>query len=245
MLITFIFLKQFKKSFKKHKNHEKIQNIKSSKTINKKRCILNNDYNNNNINIHNNKLNTPLLKIDKYNYNYYINNIKEESNAIPNNNLPILQNPLPREIMHKMYTSKSTKSISCLRQKIKPNDLFGVGEKKNKLQKIKCNRRYIKDIERNKSQKDIFIHRNRKSSIEILKEYNSLIKMHPAFDKRNNFLKFEKSGKKLRLFSSKNLKDENVFLKKIDFISPKLGCHIVPNDKIIKPFIPNLRESIK
>ena len=249
MLITFIFLKQFKKSFKKHKNHEKIPSIKSSKTINKKRYILNNDYNSNNINninIHNNnKLNTPLLKLDKYNYNYYLNNIKEEANAIPNNNLPILQNPLPREIMHKMYTSKSTKSISCFRQKIKPNDLFGVGEKKNKLQKIKCNRRYLKDIERNKSQKDIFIQRNRKSSNEILKEYNSLIKIHPAFEKRNNLLKFEKCGKKLRLLSSKNLKDEIGILKKIDFISPKLGCHIVPNDKILKPFIPNLRESIK
>ena len=183
-----------------------------------------------------------LLKLHKYNYNFYNNNIKEESNA--GQNLPILQNPLSHEIINKMYSSKSTKSISCFRQNIKPNDLFAAGEKKNKLDKIKCNKRYIKEIDKNRSQKDIFIHRNMKNNNEILKEYNSLIKIYPAFEKKNNFLKFEKYGKKIRLLSSKNLKDENGILKKISFNSPKLGYNIMPNDKIIKRFIPNLRESI-
>ena len=238
MLVTFVFLKQLKKSFKKH---EKIKSIKSSKTINKKKYILNNDYNIN-INTHNNnnKLNTPFLKLDKY--NYYPSYLKEESNA--GQNLPILQKPLSREIINKMYSSKSTKSISCFRQKIKPNNLFTVDEKKNKLQKIKCNKRYIKDIDKNKSQKDIFIQRNIKNNNDILKEYNSLIKIHPAFEKRNNFLKFEKCGKKLRLLSSRNLKDENEILKKIPYNSPKLGCNIMTNDKIVKSLFTNLRESI-
>ena len=222
MLVSFIFLKQFKSNFKKYKNNEKIKSTKSNKAINKIRYILNNDYSNinNNIHIHNNKLKSPLFKLDKHNYNYYISSKKEESNA--KQNLPVLKNPLSREIINKMYSFKSTKSISCFREKIKPNDLFSVGEKKNKLQKIKCKKRYIKDIDKNKSQKCLFIQRKIQNNNDILKDYNSLIKIHPSIEQRNNVFKFEKYGKKIRLLlSSRNVKDENGILQKIALNSPK------------------------
>ena len=143
-----------------------------------------------------------------------------------------------------MYSFKSTKNINCFKEKIKPNNLFSMGEKKNKLQKIKCNKKYMKDIDKNKSQNSLFIQRNIKNNNDILKEYNSLIKMHPPFEKRNNFFKFEKCGRKLRLLSSRNLKDENAILQKIVLNSPKFCCNIIKNDKIVKSYIPNLRKSI-
>ena len=204
MLISLIFLKQFKKYFN---IREKIKNIKSSK-------ILNNKYFN--FNETNNKLNASLKK-----------------------NLPILQKPIPRDLLNKMYSSKSTKSISCFRQNIKQNNLFAIEEKKNKLNKLKLNLRYIKNL-----QNDILVQRNSKNSIDLLKEYNSLFKLHPAFDIKSSFVKFENKGKKIRLLSSKNIKNENEVLKKIELNTPQKASNIMRNEKILKSFMPKLRESI-
>ena len=201
MLVSLIFLKQFKKKFK---IHERINNIKTCKTMNHRNYIINWDFNNNS------KLNTPLLKLDKY--NYYFNGNKEESNG--DQNLPVLEKNLSRDFI-KIHTAKSTKSINSFKSKIKPNNLFIIDEKKNKLKKIKCNIRFLKDIEKSKSQKDIFIQRNSINNNDILKEVNSLIKIHPAFEKRNNSIKLGKTSKGLRLLSSKNIKNENGILQKL------------------------------
>ena len=226
MLVSFIILKQFKKYFN---IHEKIKKVKSSKTLNNKHF---------NINDISNKLNKPLARPDKY--NYFVNT-KEEAKI--EQNLPVLQKPISRDIINKLYSSKSIKSISCFKQNIKPNNLFTIEEKKNKLNKLKLNLRYIKNIEKNKSQKDIFIPRNTKNSIDILKEYNSLIKIHPAFDRKNNFLNFDNKGKKIRLLSSRNLNGENGVLKKIELNNtPKLAS--MRNEKLLKSLMPKLRESI-
>ena len=226
MLVSFIILKQFKKYFN---IHEKIKNVKSSKTLNNKHF---------NINDISNKLNKPLGRPDKY--NYFVNT-KEEIKI--EQNLPVLQKPISRDIINKLYSSKSIKSISCFKPNIKPNNLFTIEEKKNKLNKLKLNLRYIKNIEKNKSQKDIFIPRNTKNSIDILKEYNFLIKIHPAFDRKNNFLNFDNKGKKIRLLSSRNLNGENGVLKKIELNNtPKLAS--MRNEKLLKSLMPKLRESI-
>ena len=219
MLISFIFLKQFKKFFN---IHEKIKN--SKKLINKY----------SNINDTNNKLYTPLVKSDKY--NYFVNP-KEGAKIEPN--LPLLNKPISRDIINKIYSSKPIKSISCFKQNIKPNNLFMIEDKKNKLNKLKLNSRYIKNIEKNKTKKDIFIPRNVNNNIQSLKENNSLIKILPGFEHKNNFLKFDNKGKKIRLLSSNKLNGENGILKYIGFNnSPKISRNLRRKEILLKSIIP-------
>ena len=229
ILLSFIFLKQFKKSFKRH---ERIKNIKSSKMAKFRNIIINNNYIN--------KFNSPLSKIDKYS-NYY-SDIKEESNF--DKNLPIIKNPLSRVIINKIYSFNISKSVSSFIQKIKPNNLFNMEEKKKKLNKIKNNFRYIKEIEKNKSQKNIFIQRNIKNSRDFSKEYNSLNKIYPSFEKKFNIFKLEKKGRKLRLFSSKNIQYDNEILKKITLNSPMISSNLITNHKILQTLKTKLRENI-
>ena len=229
ILLSFIFLKQFKKSFKRH---ERIKNIKSSKMAKFRNIIINNNYIN--------KFNSPLSKIDKYS-NYY-SDIKEESNF--DKNLPIIKNPLSRVIINKIYSFNISKSVSSFIQKIKPNNLFNMEEKKKKLNKIKNNFRYIKEIEKNKSQKNIFIQRNIKNSRDISKEYNSLNKIYPSFEKKFNIFKLENKGRILRLFSSKNIQYDNEILKKITLNSPMISSNLITNHKILQTLKTKLRENI-
>ena len=229
ILLSFIFLKQFKKSFKRH---ERIKNIKSSKMAKFRNIIINNNYIN--------KFNSPLSKIDKYS-NYY-SDIKEESNF--DKNLPIIKNPLSRVIINKIYSFNISKSVSSFIQKIKPNNLFNMEEKKKKLNKIKNNFRYIKEIEKNKSQKNIFIQRNIKNSRDFSKEYNSLNKIYPSFEKKFNIFKLENKGRILRLFSSKNIQYDNEILKKITLNSPMISSNLITNHKILQTLKTKLRENI-
>ena len=216
MLISFIFLKQLKKIFN---IHEKIKNSKK---------LIIKYYN---INDSNNKLFTPLVKSDKYNYFF---NSKEDTKIEPN--LPVLNKPISRDIINKIYSSKPIKSISCFKQNIKPNNLFMIEDKKNKL---KLNLRYIKNLEKNKTKKDIFIHRNVTNNIEALKENNSLIKIHPGFEHKNNFLNFDNKGKKIRLLSSNKLNGENGVLKCIGSNNyPNISRNLRRKEILLKSIIP-------
>ena len=218
MLISFTFLRQFKKNLKK-----KFKNAQNIILIKNKNCES--------------KLNTPILRNDKYR-NYY-NNIKEEENLA--NILPILQNPLSRKIMNKLYSAKSSKSINYLKQ-IKPNNLFSVEEKRNTS--IKKDNNLIKEVRDNKSQKNIIIQRNVENDLDINKKYNILIKKHPAIDKRNNFFSLENKGKKIRLLSSKKIKNDNYneILKKLSINSPKIVSDLMTNEKILKSFLKKLQK---
>ena len=202
MLISFIFIKQFEKLFPKNKikknNHNKI-------IENRKLMFINNDF----------KLNSPLIKLNKFSI-FYNNNNKENSKHI--NNLPLIKRPLSREILNKMFISKSTKDINDFKNNINLQNLFIIEERKNQLKKFHL--KNIKDRTRNNSQKEIFVKGNIKNSIDILKEHNSLNKIHSSIDKKCNIFKFESKGKKIKL---NLIKDENEYqvLKKISFNSPK------------------------
>ena len=145
-----------------------------------------------------------------------------------------MNKPISRDIINKIYSSKPIKSISCFKQNIKPNNLFMIEDKKNKLNKLKLNFRYIKNIEKNKTKKDIFIPRNVNNNIN-----NSLIKILPGFEHKNNFLKFDNKGKKIRLLSSNKLNSENGVLKYIGFNnSPKISRNIRIKEILLKSIIP-------
>ena len=222
MLISFIYLKQLKNVCKMHEK----KTIKKCKTLNK-------DYNINIHSEHNNQLNTPLLNLNKY--NDFFKNIKEESNVVPN--LPLLQKPSSIDTINKKNSaSKSKRDISFFRTKIKPNDLFNINENKNKLKKIKCNIKYYKNIETIKSQHNISFQRNPKNS-DLFKQIKSLIKNNPTFDNKINILKFNNKEKKVRLLSSKNVKENNSILKKFSLISSKIAF-LMTNEKILKKSIP-------
>ena len=217
MLISMVFLKEYKNYFKNcFRKRNRIKYLKRRRSNN-----------NHTINCDNNKLRTPLLKLDKG--SSYLNNIvKVESNL--DHNLPLLNKHIPRDIL-KMYTYKSLKNIKSIKQNVKPNNLFIIDEKKNNIKNVKYKLGSIKDNDKNKSTKDISIQRNHKNSIEILKEFNSSIKIHPSIDKRNNLFRFA-SEKRIRLLSSKklkNLKDENI-LQKIIMNTPK--AHNIMENKI-------------
>ena len=220
MLISFTFLRQFKKNLKK-----KFKNAQNIILIKNKNCES--------------KLNTPILKNDKYR-NYY-NNIKEEENL--DNILPILQNPLSRKIMNKLYSAKSSKSINYLKQ-IKPNNLFSIEEKRKSL--IKINNNLKKEVRNNKSQKNLIIQRNVENDLDINKKYNILIKKHPTLDKRNIFFNLENKRKKIRLLSSKNVKNDNYneILKKLSINSPKIVSDLMTNEKILKSFLKKIQKNI-
>ena len=114
-----------------------------------------------------------------------------------------------------------------------------IEDKKNKLNKLKLNLRYIKNIEKNKTKKDIFIPRNANNNIQSLKENNSLIKILPRFEHKNNFLKFDNKGKKIRLLSSNKLNGENGILKYIGFNnSPKISRNLRRKEILLKSIIP-------
>ena len=218
MLISFTFLKQFKRNLKK-----KYKNAQNIIAINHKNSES--------------KLNTPKLKNDKYS-NYY-NNIKEEENL--DNILPILQNPLSRKIINKLYSAKPSKSINYLKQ-IKPNNLFSIEEKRKTL--IKLNN-LIKEVRNNKSQKNIIIQRNVENDLDINKKNNILIQKYPSLDKRNYFFNLENKGKKIRLLSSKNIKnDDNKILKKLSINSPKIVSDLMTNEKILKSFLKKQQKNI-
>ena len=227
MLISFIFLKQFKKGY--FKRHKKNTIMKNFKTINRE--YINNENNNN--------LNTPILKMEKY--KFYFKSIKVDSNLV--SHLPILRKPSSREISNKNKSSKSTKNIHCFRDKIKPNNLFNNNENKNKLYKIKCSIKYSKEFDKNKSQKNIFLPRNEKNN-DILKEFNSIIKIKSTFQKKINILKFNKQGKNIRLLSSKNIKADNCILNKLSLLSPRMTSNLMTNEKILKSFIPKVKKLI-
>lgn len=211
MLISFIFLKQFEKIYPK----KKIKKIKFKRIIeNRKSTILNNNF----------KLNSPI-KLNKFNI-FYNNNNKDVSKHI--NNLPLIQRPLSREILNKMYTSKSTKNIDEYKMNIKPKNLFTIEERKNQLKKFHL--KSIKDKTRNNSQKEIFLKKNIKSINDILKEHNSLIKIHQTIDKKPNIFKIGNKEKKIKL---NLIKDENEYevLKKIPINSP---INLMTNEMIFK-----------
>ena len=227
MLISMNFLKQLKYYFKnsfKRKKKLKINNIKNK---NNKNFIFNFE--------NNNKLNTPLLKKDKT--TSYINSIFKVESNLERNNLPLLNKSISRDIINIMNIVKSTKSNSCIKQKINPVKLFSTNEKKNKIIDIKYILGYKKDINKIKSQKDIFTKIKHKNNSELLKDYNFNIKINPSLDNRNNLLKFNKIGKRIRLLSSdlKDLKKENKIFQKIH--TPK--SILMKNKKILKPIIPN------
>jgi hypothetical protein len=212
MLMSFIFLKQFEKyypkKFKKNKYKKIIENKKSTF----------NEF----------KLNSPLIKINKFNI-FYNNINKENSKNI--NNLPLIKKPFSKEILKKIYTSKSTKDINDFKININSNDLFIIEERKNQLKKFHL--KSIKDKTRNYSQKEIFIKRNIKNSTDILKEHNSLNKIYPSIEKKCNIYKFENIGKKIKL---NLMKDENEYqvLKKISINSPKKTINLMTNEIIFK-----------
>jgi len=117
MLMSFIFIKQFEKLYPKNK----IKKNKFKKIIeNRKSTFINNDF----------KLNSPLIKLNKFSI-FYNNINKENSKHI--NNLPHIKRPLSREILNKMYTSKSTKDINDFKNNINPQNLFIIEERKNQL----------------------------------------------------------------------------------------------------------------
>ena len=138
-----------------------------------------------------------------------------------------------------MYTSKSTKDINDFKNNINPQNLFIIEERKNQLKKFHL--KSIKD-KRNNSQKEIFAKRNIKNSIDILKEHNSLIKIHPSIDKKCNIFKFENKGKKIKINLMKDEKDYQV-LKKISINSPKSTINLMTNEMIFKSF--NTKSPIK
>ena len=224
MLISFIFIKQFEKLFPKNKikknNHNKI-------IENRKLMFINNDF----------KLNSPLIKLNKFSI-FYNNNNKENSKHI--NNLPLIKRPLSREILNKMFISKSTKDINDFNNNINLQNLFIIEERKNQLKKFHL--KNIKDRTRNNSQKEIFVKGNIKNSIDILKEHNSLNKIHSSIDKKCNIFKFESKGKKIKL---NLIKDENEYqvLKKISFNSPKSTINLMTNEIVFKSF--NTKSPIK
>ena len=224
MLISFIFIKQFEKLFPKNKikknNHNKI-------IENRKLMFINNDF----------KLNSPLIKLNKFSI-FYNNNNKENSKHI--NNLPLIKRPLSREILNKMFISKSTKDINDFKNNINLQNLFIIEERKNQLKKFHL--KNIKDRTRNNSQKEIFVKGNIKNSIDILKEHNSLNKIHSSIDKNCNIFKFESKGKKIKL---NLIKDENEYqvLKKISFNSPKSTINLMTNEIVFKSF--NTKSPIK
>lgn len=223
MLMSFIFIKQFEKLYPKNK----IKKNKFKKIIeNRKSTFINNDF----------KLNSPLIKLNKFSI-FYNNINKENSKHI--NNLPHIKRPLSREILNKMYTSKSTKDINDFKNNINPQNLFIIEERKNQLKKFHL--KSIKD-KRNNSQKEIFAKRNIKNSIDILKEHNSLIKIHPSIDKKCNIFKFENKGKKIKINLMKDEKDYQV-LKKISINSPKSTINLMTNEMIFKSF--NTKSLIK
>jgi len=223
MLMSFIFIKQFEKLYPKNK----IKKNKFKKIIeNRKSTFINNDF----------KLNSPLIKLNKFSI-FYNNINKENSKHI--NNLPHIKRPLSREILNKMYTSKSTKDINDFKNNINPQNLFIIEERKNQLKKFHL--KSIKD-KRNNSQKEIFAKRNIKNSIDILKEHNSLIKIHPSIDKKCNIFKFENKGKKIKINLMKDVKDYQV-LKKISINSPKSTINLMTNEMIFKSF--NTKSPIK
>lgn len=224
MLMSFIFIKQFEKLYPKNK----IKKNKFKKIIeNRKSTFINNDF----------KLNSPLIKLNKFSI-FYNNINKENSKHI--NNLPHIKRPLSREILNKMYTSKSTKDINDFKNNINPQNLFIIEERKNQLKKFHL--KSIKDKTRNNSQKEIFAKRNIKNSIDILKEHNSLIKIHPSIDKKCNIFKFENKGKKIKINLMKDEKDYQV-LKKISINSPKSTINLMTNEMIFKSF--NTKSPIK
>ena len=153
--------------------------------------------------------------------------------------MPHIKRPLSREILNKMYTSKSTKDINDFKNNINPQNLFIIEERKNQLKKFHL--KSIKD-KRNNSQKEIFAKRNIKNSIDILKEHNSLIKIHPSIDKKCNIFKFENKGKKIKINLMKDEKDYQV-LKKISINSPKSTINLMTNEMIFKSF--NTKSPIK
>ena len=215
MLLSLIYLKQFKNFYK---IKEKKKTIKKSKTLIKNYNI--------NINSENNyKLNTPLLS----KYNNFFKNIKVESNLVPN--LPLLQKPLSKDTINKKYCSSKSKRDISFFKKIKPNDLFHIYEKKNKLKKI-CNIKYIKNNELIKSQQNISFQRNPKNN-DFFKQIKTLVKNNPTFDKKINILKFNNKGKKLRLLSTKNIKGDNSILNKFSLLSPKVPF-LITNEKANK-----------
>ena len=224
MLISFIFIKQFEKLFPKNKikknNHNKI-------IENRKLMFINNDF----------KLNSPLIKLNKFSI-FYNNINKENSKHI--NNLPLIKRPLSREILNKMFISKSTKDINDFKNNINLQNLFIIEERKNQLKKFHL--KNIKDRTRNNSQKEIFVKGNIKNSIDILKEHNSLNKIHSSIDKKCNIFKFESKGKKIKL---NLIKDENEYqvLKKISFNSPKSTINLMTNEIVFKSF--NTKSPIK
>ena len=217
MLISFIFIKQFEKLFPKNKikknNHNKI-------IENRKLMFINNDF----------KLNSPLIKLNKFSI-FYNNNNKENSKHI--NNLPLIKRPLSREILNKMFISKSTKDINDFKNNINLQNLFIIEERKNQLKKFHL--KNIKDRTRNNSQKEIFVKGNIKNNFDILKEHNSLNKIHSSIDKKCNIFKFENKGKKIKL---NLIKDENEYqvLKKISFNSPKSTINLMTNEIVFKSF---------
>lgn len=222
--MSFIFIKQFEKLYPKNK----IKKNKFKKIIeNRKSTFINNDF----------KLNSPLIKLNKFSI-FYNNINKENSKHI--NNLPHIKRPLSREILNKMYTSKSTKDINDFKNNINPQNLFIIEERKNQLKKFHL--KSIKDKTRNNSQKEIFAKRNIKNSIDILKEHNSLIKIHPSIDKKCNIFKFENKGKKIKINLMKDEKDYQV-LKKISINSPKSTINLMTNEMIFKSF--NTKSPIK
>ena len=217
MLISFIFIKQFEKLFPKNK----IKKNNYNKIIeNRKLMFINNDF----------KLNSPLIKLNKFSI-FYNNNNKENSKHI--NNLPLIKRPLSREILNKMFISKSTKDINDFKNNINLQNLFIIEERKNQLKKFHL--KNIKDRTRNNSQKEIFVKGNIKNSIDILKEHNSLNKIHSSIDKKCNIFKFENKGKKIKL---NLIKDENEYqvLKKISFNSPKSTINLMTNEIVFKSF---------
>ena len=224
MLISFIFIKQFEKLFPKNKikknNHNKM-------IENRKLMFINNDF----------KLNSPLIKLNKFSI-FYNNNNKENSKHI--NNLPLIKRPLSREILNKMFISKSTKDINDFKNNINLQNLFIIEERKNQLKKFHL--KNIKDRTRNNSQKEICVKGNIKNSIDILKEHNSLNKIHSSIDKKCNIFKFENKGKKIKL---NLIKDENEYqvLKKISFNSPKSTINLMTNEIVFKSF--NTKSPIK
>ena len=229
MLISMNFLKQLKYYFKNSlKRKKKLKNINKR---NNKYYIIKCE--------NNNKIDTPLFKKEKYT-SYFDNIIKVEPN-LDHNNLPILNKPVSKEIINKIYTGKSTKSISCFRNKIKPNNLFCTDMKKNHIKKVKYKLGNSKNNEKNKSQKDIFMQRNNRNNNELIKQNISLFKNKNDIEKKFNLLNFKNTGKRIRLLSSKNLhdlKDDNDILQKIVLNTPK-AYNLMKNEKILNSVIHN------
>jgi hypothetical protein len=217
MLITFVFLKQFKKSYK-----VKIRNMKVCRTSNK----IFNDYYNYRL------LNAPFFHLERNNSNF--SGRKGEPNI--HFNLPVVQKPLSREAANKEYVAKSTKIINGFRY-IKPNNLFIIDEKNSQMKKLKSNISPVKIKEKKKNQKDKNGKRNVRNNLGILKESNSLFQLCPDLERKNKLRKLEEKGRNLRLLSSSNLNNDNAILKNILIHSPRNGSNLMTNKKIIKYFL--------